>query len=405
MPFEGGVTLRSAPALHAPGGYAPATVTLAWEVAADAAGGDVTSFLHAVAGETVVRQDDVPLPTARAEPGEIVVARYTLDRPPGDLALLAGLYTAGAEGVMPLRAEDGRARVAVGALEAVAPVPLPPPTEHPRYDAFADGLVLTGYDYDLSLPGRARLYLHWTYRGAGWADFDLTLSRADAVLATERFRAMAGGHFSTAYDLLPDAAGVRVAIEAAGCGCLSQTLGPFGVRTGYGVDLPGPEPGARYVPLGSGVVLTGVQVSAPAALQPGDRVEVGLRFRAAYPLPEDDAVKVDLIGPGWAWRAQSDHIPRPARSPRSSGCGGARSPIGTRSPSLTALRRPARGSNSRSTTTSHSGPCPSSTPRSRRRADAHDLDGRVTIETSVLPRRCGGTVRRAAVVDSDGMTW
>ena len=303
-----GAALLSAPAIRAPGGYAPTTVVLAWQKAQpDLA---AVSFVHATDREgRVVRQDDLALPAGSREPGEIILARYTLDRPPADANLLAGLYVRSPQGIEPLRALDGRERVEVGALGEAGALPLPPPTEHPRYDLFADGLLLTGYDYDLSLPGRARLYLHWAYRADGWGDYNLALSQGDALLATQRFRARAGDHFSTAHDLPAGVAGVRLALEAAGCRCLLRTLGPFRAPVGYFVDLPGPEPGARYVPLGSGIVLTGAHVDAPGPLQPGDPVTVTLRFRAAYPLAEDDVVKVDLIGPDWAWRAGSDHIP------------------------------------------------------------------------------------------------
>ena len=316
LTFAGGaLALLSEPLIAAGAGDTPSTVILAWQVAAPPEG-EVTSFLHAVDAESaVVRQDDVPLATANAAPGEIILARYTLYPAPGDLTLLAGLYVAGAEGVEPLPAAGGQERVPVGTLSGASALPLPPPTENPRDVRFADGLTLTGFDYDRSLPGRARLYLHWAYRAAGWADFDLTLSHSDTILATARFRAHPGDHFSTAHDLPPEVTGVRLALEEAGCGCLSRTLGPFGVAAGYGVDLPGPHSTDRYVPLGSGIVLTGVHVDAPEPLAPGDRVAVALTFRAAAPLADDYVVKVDLIGAGWAWRAQSDHIPATGAMP------------------------------------------------------------------------------------------
>jgi hypothetical protein len=317
VPFEGGMRLVGGPVMDSTGGYAPTTVTLAWRVDTPP-GRDLTGFIHAVdASGRLVRQDDVSLPTGQAQPGEIILARYTLARLPSGSDLLAGLYASSADDIVAIPARDGRARVEVGQARedahdgAPAPfeVPLPPVSEHPRYDLFADGLILTGYDYDLSLPGRARLYLHWSYWGAGEADFVLTLGQGDVLLASEQFRASDGFHFTTAHDLPPDVEGVRLALEEAGREGRLRVLGPWGVPVGQEVDLPGPGAGDRYIPLGGGVVLTGVQVEAPGALTPGESVRVTLRFRAAYPLAEDDVVKLDLIGEGWAWRAQSDHVP------------------------------------------------------------------------------------------------
>jgi hypothetical protein len=316
--FDGGLSLAGEPVIVSGGDYDPVTVALAWRVETPP-GRDVTSFLHAVDDQgRVLRQDDVPLSTSGATEGEIILARYTLERFAGAVELVAGLYATGEAGIELLPAADGSERVTVASVDAPAPLPLSPVTEHCRYDVFEDGLVLTGYDYDTSLPGRARLYLHWLYRGSGWADFDLTLSHRDTAFATGRFRAQPGERFTTAYDIPPDAEGVYIALEEAGCGCLSRVVGPFGLASGYGVTLPAPAPGDRYVPLGSGIMLTGISVDAPEALAPGDTVEATLRFRAAYPLTADDVVKVDLIGLDgdlWAWREQSDHIPADGATP------------------------------------------------------------------------------------------
>jgi hypothetical protein len=44
-------------------------------------------------------------------------------------------------------------------------------------------------------------------------------------------------------------------------------------------------------------------------VQPGQTLTVALEFLAARPITADYAVKVDLIGPGWQWRVQSDGTP------------------------------------------------------------------------------------------------
>src|SRR5574341_937460 len=61
--------------------------------------------------------------------------------------------------------------------------------------------------------------------------------------------------------------------------------------------------------LGGEMILTRVEVSHPGPLHPGDEVMIDLTFLSERPLLRDYVVKVDLIGEGYAWRAQSDHIP------------------------------------------------------------------------------------------------
>jgi hypothetical protein len=57
------------------------------------------------------------------------------------------------------------------------------------------------------------------------------------------------------------------------------------------------------------MVLSRVEVSPAAPLAPGQPVTVDLALLGARPLLVDDVVKVDLIGEGYAWRSQSDHVP------------------------------------------------------------------------------------------------
>jgi hypothetical protein len=63
------------------------------------------------------------------------------------------------------------------------------------------------------------------------------------------------------------------------------------------------------VPLGASILLTGFEIHPSGPVRPGEAVTVDLHFLAARPIVEDDAVKVDLIGPNYAWRVQSDGTP------------------------------------------------------------------------------------------------
>jgi hypothetical protein len=63
------------------------------------------------------------------------------------------------------------------------------------------------------------------------------------------------------------------------------------------------------IPLGSSILLTGYSISPAGPLHPGETITVDLQFLATRPIVGDYTVKVDLIGPNWAWRVQSDATP------------------------------------------------------------------------------------------------
>jgi hypothetical protein len=81
-------------------------------------------------------------------------------------------------------------------------------------------------------------------------------------------------------------------------------------RTPWPLDLDSyslrdPNPEDRYVPLGGALVLAGVRQTS---VSPSE-VQVDLDLLSTGPLLEDDIVKVDLIGPDFAWRAESNSVP------------------------------------------------------------------------------------------------
>jgi hypothetical protein len=80
------------------------------------------------------------------------------------------------------------------------------------------------------------------------------------------------------------------------------------------VDLP-PQPFANVrppegaIPLGNEMWLLSSRVSPAGPVRPGETVRVTLNFLAARPLTHDYAVKVDLIGPDYAWQVGSNGTP------------------------------------------------------------------------------------------------
>ncbi len=78
------------------------------------------------------------------------------------------------------------------------------------------------------------------------------------------------------------------------------------------VNLPPPlvtTSPATAVPLGDSILFQGAKINPGRPVHPGETVTVDLHFLALRPIEADYAVKVDLIGANWSWRAQSDGTP------------------------------------------------------------------------------------------------
>jgi transmembrane protein TMEM260 (protein O-mannosyltransferase) len=63
------------------------------------------------------------------------------------------------------------------------------------------------------------------------------------------------------------------------------------------------------IPFGPSIFFTHADLSPSGPVHPGETLTVDLHFLATRPIIEDDTVKVDLIGPNYAWRVQSDGTP------------------------------------------------------------------------------------------------
>ncbi len=273
------------------------SLRLAWQVTGDPPP-DVVSFVHLVDAEgNVVSGDDRPLPVSFTVEGDVLVMRYRLGAPPtlppGTYELLAGLYTASPDGTLTPLTADGQPRVPVGTVVAIPPS-FPAPTAHPTAITFAGGWRLRGCDWDTTLNA-PRLMLHWEGRGE---EVTVTIDGEPAATLAS----------SVSIQLAPGSSSPTIGLVSADAAPLRR-LGPWGVPLSGGVRLQGPEEGDRYVPLGGAMVLSHVDVHPAGALRAGGSVRVDLTFLSPRPLLEDDVVKVDMIGEGWGWRAQSDHVP------------------------------------------------------------------------------------------------
>jgi hypothetical protein len=251
-------------------------LTLAWRPLADLAA-PLSLFVHLVAADgRLVALDNV---SARPRPEGLSLTRLHLTpgpaAAPGQFAVMAGAQLA-----EPLLAEDGQPRTAIADL-TVLPLAHPPLTLHPLYRQVVDdpaGRRLVGYDWDQTQPEQPRLYLHWQ---------------------TDR------GYYSQVVD---------------GPAAPSFELGPWRGPWALPIDLdwplpPGPQDASsHYVPLGQGIVWTGVSGWRERTYAPGESVAVAATLRAGRPVSRDLVVSIRLVGfqPGdqlWAWWDLADGVP------------------------------------------------------------------------------------------------
>jgi hypothetical protein len=243
---------------------AESVITVAWRPTA-ALSDDLSLFLHLVGEDGVLyAQDDQP---ARAADGLTLSQFRATPRPATPLGELTVYIGASADGE----------RIPLTTLGLVntydRPLTLNPVDRIP-VDSNAYGLI--GYDWDHTLEGRRRLYLHWAgdYLEGYW-----TTVVDDAAIDT--------------LDLPP-------------------YRGPWGVPVSQW-RFPRGQDGGHYVPLGQGIVWTGGTLNGVSAA-PGESLTLNQAFRSGRPVNRDLVVSVRLIGlePDgfhWAWWDLQDAVP------------------------------------------------------------------------------------------------
>jgi hypothetical protein len=243
-------------------------LTLAWQPL-DVLDPATTLFTHLVAADgRLAGQNDL---AARSQEAGITLTQFRLTpfagTPPGQYELQIGAYAQ-----QPLLTPDGEPRTAVSSI-LLAPSDFAPATQNPlsRVLVGDNPRRLVGYDIDMTLPDRERLYLHWQ---AG------------------------DGYLSEVYDNVFPA--------------LPSFVGPWGILSSSWQSLSSTEPG-NYVPLGQGIVWTGDSSPFPP-VEPGQELITRQTFISAHPLISDLVLSVRLIGfeedgLHWAWWDLDDAIP------------------------------------------------------------------------------------------------
>lgn len=252
--------------LETPDGVAAgeeAVVIVAWRPVAQPLS-DVSLFVHLVGPDGMLYgQDDKPAVAAEGITLTQFRAALRPATPAGPISILIGVSgpTAGREALTEL------------AVHSPATASY---TRHGVERQLLDesAAVLIGYDWDHTLAGRSRLYLHW---------------RA------------ADGYTTQVFD---DVAPADLA--------LPPYRGVWGVPV-RDWRLPRGEQSGHYVPWGQGIVWTGETLNG-LILSPGDSIVVDQEFHSARPINRDYVVSVRLIGlepdgVHWAWWDLQDSIP------------------------------------------------------------------------------------------------
>lgn len=269
--------------------------TLAWSSIAEPSP-PVTLFAHLVGHDgALYAQQDTVLDTRFVDADDIALTQFRLTPRPGALpgaySLQIGAYTA--EGA--LSESSGGERVELRRVE-LSPGRTALFTGRPRRQAFGDGPILAGLDWDLTSPDQPRLYLHWR-AGQDTAPMSFTLLAGETPLAEIEMPALPADSRQVTVHTLPSLPRDLTLVAS-----LTN-------RSQKRVNLPLPLDSEQYLPFGSGIIYLG---AAPAhGDSPPEKLH--LHFAASYPIQRDYVVSASLIGLNpdrtWAWQDLDDGVP------------------------------------------------------------------------------------------------
>lgn len=221
-----------------------------------------TLFAHLVGPDgRLYAQEDWP---AQPQPAGISLSQFRLTprpgSPTGQLSLAIGAYLSDAT---PLLDSQGQSRIPIATL-TLTTMALPPFSQQPTFRP-GPNRTLVGYDWDNSLPGQTRLYLHWHTRP---------------------------GYFTEIVDLPADQT--------------SWTI----TDLNWTIQLDRPQ---FYLPLGEGIIWLGSS-PIPDGLTAGQPLTLVQHFGASRPVSGDWVVSGRIIGYAadnfhWAWWDLNDGVP------------------------------------------------------------------------------------------------
>lgn len=238
-------------------------LTLAWQPLPNTTT-PLSLFIHLVGGDgRISAQQDL---TVMPQPEGVTLTQFRLTaRPgtaPGEFNVLVGVA-----------GHDERILLTPVTLQ---PMTHPPNTQHPTYQIVWGERPLRhliGYDWDTTLTGQTRLYLHWQ--------------------TTQ-------GYQTEVHD--------NVTAESL---VLPPFQGPWGFPDNNWAIQPANQ--SHYVPLGQGITWIGDE-PLPPDLVAGETVRWRQQFVSSQPVTHDLVVSVRLIGYenngfNWNWTDQNDSVP------------------------------------------------------------------------------------------------
>ena len=274
---------------------------------------DYSFFVHLV-DETgaVLGQGDATHPAARYEVGQVILDEYRIPLlptvAPGRYRLIAGIYITLPEGGWQRLTTANAAETVTLAQVEVQPLDTAPVTLHPMLRPFANGYTLVGVDYDHSLPGQRRVYLHWRSAQRIAQGQRLTLLSEGTPLLTAGIPIVPTGKYvTTAHDLPAEINGLALEMRSVVDDITSALLGPWKLEAGHQVTLPKPLGYERYICLGGEMILVHAEYLATASTATPLRTR--MTFVGARPITHDYSISLSLTDEASAWQTQRDGTP------------------------------------------------------------------------------------------------
>ncbi len=266
------------------------SVDLTWELKEEAPYGSLAGYVHLLdASGALVAQSDQPFMAPAVQATARIAQRHTVFLPrtlqAGDYTVTAGLYRPATQETQP-----GADTTTIIGKIAVVPARLPPVTAHAMRTPLDDRLVFAGYDYDFSVQGRARLYLHWQLRALeAQPDYRIALYSEGSELASAVLNgSVDSGFVTTAHDIPDTTATHAVLIVVERDGISLPVRGAWGLPVQPAIWLPSVRSATRYIMVGE-VVVTDYRVTEQSA----ESIVIELTMRSLVPQQHDMTFKLN----------------------------------------------------------------------------------------------------------------
>jgi hypothetical protein len=227
---------------------------------------DYSSFVQLLGPAGVLGQGDLAHTSREYLPGQVCVDSYQfpllLQTPSGQYPLITGFYYAQGGGWQRLKIGD-QDHLSLATLE-VRPVDRPSVTLHRLFARLAKGPELVGVDFDRTVPGQTRVYLHWWQAhvirksdgAAAVLGARLQLKEGEQVVAEVSLPNLAPGSGATVVADIDSQVGHLSLAVLQGEGKPWPWIGPW-CWPAQKMTLPSIPDDAHYVPLGGEMAFVG----------------------------------------------------------------------------------------------------------------------------------------------------